>query len=93
MGQTMPRRGSTRRGRRWAARVIRGANVCGICGKVLDKTLTWPDPWSPSADHIVAYADAPELRFDPKNGRASHLICNQQRGRGQIPDVPQSAIW
>ncbi len=90
---TMPKRGSTRRGRRWAARVIRDANVCGICGRVLDKTKTWPDPQSPSADHIVAYASAPELRYDTKNGRAAHLICNQQRGRRATTDVPQSVIW
>ncbi|MHB1173411.1 MAG: HNH endonuclease, partial [Lacisediminihabitans sp.] len=27
--------------------------TCRLCGDVLDMTAKWPEPWSPTIDHIV----------------------------------------
>lgn len=69
--------------------MLRDATVCALCGKLLDKTLKFPHPMSASADHIESWATAPQLRFDPSNGQATHLVCNQRKGSAaaaeQIP--------
>ena len=90
-----PKRGNTSQARRWAARVLRDATICALCGKPLDKTLKAPDPMSPSADHIESWAQAPDRRFDPTNGQATHLRCNQRRGKRDTTDLipPPSRQW
>jgi hypothetical protein len=89
------RNGSTRRHRVWAARVLRDATVCALCGEPLDKALKWPDPMSPSADHIETWASNPARRYDITNGQASHAICNQRRNNRPMTDLapPPSRQW
>lgn len=53
---------------------------CGICRKFVDKTLQYPDPMSPSLDHILQVWQGGDN--DPSNLRLAHLICNQRRPRG-----------
>jgi hypothetical protein len=58
---------------------------CGICRKFVDNTLQYPDPMSPSLDHILQVwqgggNDLPNLRL-------AHLICNQRRPR-KFTDMP-----
>jgi len=48
---------------------------CGICGGLIDRSLTWPHPGSPSIDHID-----PNGAHEPTNWQASHLACNVQAG-------------
>lgn len=53
---------------------------------IVDKTLKWPDPGSPSSDHIIPIsmlaADDPRLwRVDAMH--LSHLRCNSARGAGK----------
>jgi 5-methylcytosine-specific restriction endonuclease McrA len=53
--------------------------VCGICGGPIDKTLRFPNPDSPSIDHIIPLvAHGPHA---PWNLQAAHLGCNVQKGR------------
>lgn len=89
------RNGSTRRHRQWAARVLRYATTCALCGCPLDRDLKYPDPMSPSADHIEPWAHAPHLRYDPANGQAAHLVCNQRRGANRTAKgvAPPSRQW
>lgn len=51
---------------------------CHICGLPVDSALPWPDPMSPSLDHVVPLslggAHAPE------NVRLAHVRCNTARG-------------
>jgi 5-methylcytosine-specific restriction endonuclease McrA len=35
------------------AKVLATREVCGICGRPVDKTLKWPHPFSPTVDHII----------------------------------------
>lgn len=48
---------------------------CGLCHAVIDPSLAWPHPGSPSIDHID-----PHGAHEPANWQASHLACNVQAG-------------
>lgn len=52
---------------------------CGLCGDLVDMTLPYPDPLSPSLDHIrpLQPADGGEPgAHDPDNVQLAHLSCN-----------------
>lgn len=52
--------------------------VCQICKRKVDPSIKWPDPMSPSLDHIVPLsAGGPHSRA---NCRLAHLSCNSARG-------------
>lgn len=55
---------------------------CWLCKQRIDYNVdasTTPD--SHNLDHYHAYADRPELLYDPSNARHSHFNCNSSRGR------------
>jgi len=57
--------------------------TCGICGQIIDPARKYPDPMSPSIDHIV-----PLFRggaHSPANCQASHLRCNVRKGASLTP--------
>lgn len=51
---------------------------CGICAEVVDETLSWPDPHSPSLDHVVPLSKGGTHTLD--NVQCAHLVCNLQKG-------------
>lgn len=55
------------------------ATVCALCGMPIDKTLKHPDPMSISIDHIIPVAMGGRSTID--NLQATHLICNQSKGK------------
>ena len=82
-------------------RILLTQNVCGICGKPVDKTLKAPDPLSPVIDHIV-----PISKGSLDNLQLAHWQCNRQKsdklyasGFKKKPQVignrnlPQSLDW
>lgn len=51
---------------------------CGICGRPIDYHKVFPDPWSPTCDHIIAVSKG----GDPvalENLTAAHLYCNRAK--------------
>lgn len=52
--------------------------VCGICDGPVDRELRWPDPWSPSLDHIVPMARGGQHLLE--NVQCAHLRCNISKG-------------
>jgi 5-methylcytosine-specific restriction endonuclease McrA len=48
--------------------------VCGICEGDVDPDCAWPDPMSPSLDHVapVAHGGA----HSRENAQLAHLLCN-----------------
>lgn len=50
---------------------------CGICGGRVDKDLKWPDPMSPSLDHIVPLSK--DGTHTKANVQCSHLRCNESK--------------
>lgn len=59
--------------------------TCQICGDGIDPELTFPDPMSPSIDHIVPLRDCLE-QFgsdyvdNESNWQAAHVRCNTAKG-------------
>lgn len=48
--------------------------TCGICQQPVDRTLTYPDPGSPSLDHVIPLARGGTHTYD--NVQIAHLACN-----------------
>jgi hypothetical protein len=51
---------------------------CGICGEKISKAARYPDPQSPSLDHIVPLSKGGGHLYD--NVQASHWSCNVAKG-------------
>lgn len=59
-------------------RLLKLQNVCGICGKPVDKQLKAPDPMSPVIDHIVPINKGGHPS-DIDNLQLAHWTCNRQK--------------
>ena len=59
--------------------IIATQSVCGICGKPVDKTLKYPDPMSPTVDHIIPHRGDPELFWDRSNWQALCKNCHDRK--------------
>jgi hypothetical protein len=51
--------------------------VCGICNKPVDPSLDYPDPESPSLDHIMPLSLGGTHTWD--NVQLAHLRCNVKK--------------
>lgn len=60
--------------------------ICGLCGAVVDASLTYPHPESRSLDHVIPLSRGGE--HAPGNVRLAHLICNTRRGHREDDWVP-----
>lgn len=58
--------------------------LCGICGKSVPQSLTWPHPLSPTIDHIVPLSK--KGTHTRANVRTAHLSCNSARGNRGGPE-------
>lgn len=81
-------------------------DVCGICGKPVDKSLKYPHPLSPCIDHIIPVSKGGHPS-DIDNLQLAHWTCNRQKSdklieKKDIVDVsavlsnrllPQSYDW
>lgn len=52
--------------------------VCGICGKKVNRDRIYPDPKSPSLDHIIPIANGGSHTY--QNVQLAHLRCNIMKG-------------
>lgn len=57
--------------------------TCMLCGKPISKTTVYPDPYSPSLDHVVPIAEGGD--HSKANLQASHLVCNVKKGKRGSP--------
>lgn len=56
--------------------ILATQTICGICGKPVDKSLKYPDPMSPTVDHIIPL----NKNGDPislNNLQLAHRYCNR----------------
>lgn len=51
---------------------------CGACGKKVNRNLAYPDPRSPSMDHVIPLSKGGP--HTPENVRITHLECNLAKG-------------
>ena len=87
-------------------RIMQSQNVCGICGKPVNKRLKYPDPMSPTVDHIIPVSKGGHPS-DIDNLQLAHWICNRQKSDKLIDvkkfedqpkvisnrDLPQAFDW
>ncbi len=52
--------------------------VCQLCGETVNPDLRWPDPMSPSLDHVVPIARGGTHEY--ANVQLAHLVCNLRKG-------------
>lgn len=52
--------------------------ICGICGKPVDFSLKFPDPMSPTVDHIIPVAKGGHPS-DIDNLQLAHFYCNRAK--------------
>ena len=52
--------------------------VCGICGKPVDKSLSWPDAMSVAMDHVIPLSRGGSHSYE--NVQCSHVSCNSRKG-------------
>lgn len=83
--------------------ILSTQSICGICGRPVDKSLKYPDPMSPTVDHIIPVSK----RGDPvalENLQLAHRYCNRLKSdklplQNQEPEpkekiiFPQSRNW
>lgn len=58
---------------------------CGICRSSIDRSLKWPDPFSPSVDHIIPLVKGGA--HSQENLQWACLVCNLSKG-ARLPDQP-----
>ena len=57
--------------------ILQRENICGICGKQVDKSIKNPyDPMAPTVDHIIPIAKGGHPS-DISNLQLAHRICNR----------------
>lgn len=57
-------------------RILMSQDICGICGLPVDKSLKFPDPMSPTIDHIIPIKLGGHPS-DISNLQLAHFICNR----------------
>lgn len=58
--------------------ILATQSVCAICGKPVDKTIKYPDPMSPTVDHIIPLAkNGDPVSLD--NLQLAHRYCNRMK--------------
>lgn len=67
-------------------RILATQDVCGICGKPVDKTLKYPHPLSATVDHITPLAKGGHPS-DLANLQLAHFCCNRQKSDKLSPRV------
>lgn len=74
-----------------AKKIIYGSQTnCAICGRAVDFDKKFPDPWSPTLDHIIPISKG----GDPaalENLQLAHLQCNRIKA-SKIVEVKEKEV-
>ena len=85
-------------------RIYATQTVCALCGRPVDFSLKFPDPMSPTIDHIIPIAKGGHPS-DIENLQLAHLACNRKKADKGVKVVfktdetinnrvlPQSMDW
>lgn len=76
MSKPNPRRSNGSRRTAIRRRVLAAYDTCWICGRPVDKSLKYPDPWAPVVDEAVPVARGGSP-YDFGNCRLAHAWCNR----------------
>lgn len=70
-------------------KILKTQDVCGICGKPVDKSLKYPHPMSAVIDHIIP-VDKGGHPSEISNLQLAHNCCNRQKSDKLLQE--QSAV-
>ena len=73
------------------AKILATREVCGICGRPVDKSLRWPHPLSPTVDHIIPINKGGHPS-DLSNLQLAHWACNRKKSDKVYPLTCDGAI-
>jgi 5-methylcytosine-specific restriction endonuclease McrA len=59
--------------------------VCGLCSDSVDRDLAWPDPMSPSLDHVIPLSAGGD--HSRANTQIAHWIFNVRKGARLAEDA------
>lgn len=59
-------------------KILMTQDICGICGKPVDKSLPGTDPMGPTIDHIIPIAKGGHPA-DISNLQLAHRQCNRKK--------------
>src|SRR5690606_23273928 len=62
--------------------------TCQLCLKPIDQGIAWPDPMSPSVDHIIPLSKGGTHALS--NVQSAHLGCNSSKSNKDLVDVVMS---
>lgn len=65
-------------------------DTCYLCGRVVNFRKRWPDPMSPSLDHVIPLANGGTHTIN--NVAMVHLTCNLKKGARQVEQGPISTL-
>lgn len=83
------RKRNSTQGDRDRTTIARHKPNCAICGKAIDYTLKWPDPWCFVVDHIMPLKRGG--RDTLSNKQPAHNTCNStKRARIHAPIIRRS---
>lgn len=72
--------------------IFQSQSVCGICGRPVDYSKVFPDPWSATVDHIIPVSKG----GDPaaiENLQLAHLQCNRMKSAKLLaPQLKEKAV-
>lgn len=69
-------------------RILASQDICAICGRVVDKTLSADNPLSAQVDHIIPLAKGGHPS-DISNLQLTHKVCNNKKGDKLVPQQAQ----
>lgn len=72
--------------------VYNSQTVCAICGRPVDFSRKFPDPWSKTIDHIIPVSKGGNP-LDLDNLQLAHLQCNRMKSTKLLqPQIKEKAI-
>lgn len=71
--------------------VLATQSICAICGKPVDKSLKFPDPMSPTVDHIIPVSKHGDPT-DLDNLQLAHRICNRLKSDKLVDPLSTSKV-
>lgn len=85
-------------------KILASQSMCAICGRPVDKSLKFPDPWCATVDHIIPWNKGGDCSIE--NLQLAHMKCNRMKSdkifvektKEQIKSIgnnqlPLSADW
>lgn len=67
-------------------KILATQDICGICGKPVDKTLRSPHPMSATVDHIIPVSKGGHPS-DLSNLQLAHRSCNREKSNKLVREV------